>query len=72
MELEQFKCEVCPHKMKWIMASKKLPQQGQLCIVTVATPDGKRFVETWRIYKESPLNRIIAWMPFPEPYEFEK
>lgn len=71
MELAEFKCDVCPHKQKWISVSERKPEPYRNVLVT----DGE---EVWSdMYDpKAPYDYyfagdedVIAWMPLPEPYK---
>lgn len=78
MELEQFKCEVCPHKKGWISVKDKLPKDNDWYLVTWKDKiDGFKGVPTIACYKDKWIffeccydenYEVIAWMPLPSPY----
>lgn len=86
MELEQFKCEVCPLKRnKWFPVSKWVPDvAGLKVIATIVNEYGQYDVrEVFTGYGDNKWYcnnteidisawKVIAWMPFPEPYKENK
>ena len=66
MELEKYKCEVCPHKQKWIPAKERLPRAYEPIIACFK--DGLIYscvISEYELIK----GEIVAWMPLPEPYK---
>jgi len=85
MKLEQFKCEVCPYKQKWIPVSERSPEiAGYEVLATLENKFGQRHVtvvftgygsgDFWNCnHKEYDLNvwKVVAWMPLPKTYKEE-
>lgn len=68
MKLEQYKCEVCPYKQKWIPCSEKLPEEeGRYICDYDGCIDFGLFVNgAWYV------SGAVAWMPLPEKYKGDK
>ena len=70
---------------EWIPCSEKLPDIGELVLITQNRGDGDKTVETayltsdgpndlyWSIelFKSRETDEVLAWMPLPEPYRKE-
>lgn len=62
--------------MEWTVYSKEKPQKVGSYLVTHTTDSGCNYVDYdyWTVldkFKYHPED-VVAWMPFPEPYEAEK
>ena len=69
-------------EQRWIPCSEKLPDIGELVLITQNRGDGDKTVETayltsdgpndlyWSIelFKSRETDVVLAWMPLPEPY----
>ena len=67
----------------WIPCSERLPDVGELVLITQNRGDGDKTVETayltsdgpndlyWNIelFKSRETDEVLAWMPLPKPYE---
>ena len=70
---------------EWIPCSERLPDIGELVLITQNRGDGDKTVETayltsdgpndlyWSIelFKSRETDEVLAWMPLPEPYREE-
>lgn len=62
-------------EQQWIPCSERLPKENQVCIVTDETRcDAYEYIFCDETYDEVQGwtylgNRIIAWMPMPEPWK---
>ena len=59
--------------MKWTVYNKEKPQRVGSYLVTHTTDSGRYYVDYdyWTVcdkFKYHPTD-VVAWMPFPEPYE---
>ena len=55
--------------MRWILAGKKSPKEGERVLVT-AEIDGRKWVGDMFYHDDNAWNKtVIAWMPLPTPYK---
>lgn len=78
MELEEFKCDVCPHKQKWIPVREKMPKDWEKVLICQESGEVNTgaYSEKNGIWLKGDFNSVggsdvIAWMPLPEPYKEE-
>lgn len=71
------------HIAEWIPVTERMPDIGELVLITQNRGDGDKTVETayltsdgpndlyWSIelFKSREIDEVLAWMPLPEPYE---
>lgn len=56
---------------KWIPVSERLPETGEIVLITDTLWNGRRVSIDWRNDEQWVRNGkyVIAWQPLPEPYE---
>jgi len=66
-------------RSSWIPATEKLPEETKDVLVTSVGNDGIRFTDFGMLHSRpndwwsvTGCRNIIAWMPLPEPYEYER
>lgn len=57
----------------WIPVAERLPENGEIILVTRKCRNEKRYAEQDEYYEDTGFESgadedIIAWMPLPEPY----